>query len=113
MYNKQFKTGDFLEFKLTSSSLLINIVRVSKEGPVISITGCENFITENEVKIQKGHDTYYVIKLDNPLKIRFTSSSCEDNENIEPDQVEEIILSLIQYNVDEQNIQLKYCRNFL
>ncbi|MCK5136636.1 MAG: hypothetical protein KAR19_12660 [Bacteroidales bacterium] len=113
VYQGQLKTGDELEFKLTSSSLFIKIIRVSDSGPIISIAGCENYVTVNEVRMPMNNENHYLIKPQSPLRVRFTVGSCEDNENIEPSQVEEIILLLRQFNVDEQTIQLEYNRKFL
>ena len=112
-FESGFKTGDNIEFKLTSASLFVSIIRVSKEGPVILITGCENYITENEIKIKDNNKTYFVLRPNNPLIIRFTSQSCEDNENIEPAIAEEIILSVKDYDVDNQHFNLNYLRKFL
>jgi hypothetical protein len=112
-HDNSFKTGNHLEFKLTSSSLLISIIRVSEEGPVISVKGCENYITENEIKIEENINTYFIIKPGVPFIIRFTSQSCEDNENIDPNIVEEIILTVKDYDVDNQRFNLNYLRKFL
>lgn len=110
---KQFKTGDELGFELISSSLSVEIIRISDRGPLLSIRGCKNYVVEDDNRIETEYGTQYLLQIQTPLSIRFTSSSCEDDENIEPTQVEEVVLILRHFSVDEQTIQLEYYRRFL
>lgn len=107
-YERQFNTGDHLEFKLTSSSLVVSFIRVSNRGPIISISGCDNYITDNSVQL--SDNDYYLLSLDNTIKIRFTSKSCETNSAIEPSELEGIKLTVLEFNVSDQIFTIQYSR---
>ena len=109
-YTSNLKTGDNLKFDLTSSPLIIKFIRVTDRGPVIEIYGCFNYLTLNSVSIDSNH---YLLQLGNPLKIRFTSKSCENDLLIEPSELEEIQIKLFDFNVTEQTFKIEYSRDFL
>lgn len=111
-YSKQFRTGDNLEFKLISSPLLIKFVRVSDRGPVFEIAGCINYLMLNSRAVP-SNSNQYLLEEGNVLKIRFTINSCESNSPIEPNNLEEIQIKLLAFNVEDQTFQIEYFRDFL
>jgi len=110
-YTKEFKTGDIIEFELTSTPIEIMIKRISKDGPVITVNGCEYYLTENEISsAAEGRHTYY-LSPENPFILKYSTKSCkEGNASMIDSEIEEIFLQVLVYNLDEQKTTIKYHR---
>ena len=112
-YSRQFRTGDNLKFDLTSTPLEIKFVRVSDRGPIMEICNCLNYLTLNSTAITSSNENQYLLQLGKSTKIRFTVKSCENEDAIEPSELEEIEIKLIDFNTQEQTFHLQYHRDFL
>jgi hypothetical protein len=112
-YSRLYRTGDNLKFDLTSKPMEIKFIRVSNRGPIIEICNCLNYLTVNSTAISSTNKNRYLLQLGKILKIRFTVNSCENNELIEPQRLEEVQLRLVSFNVEEQVFQIDFNRDFL
>ena len=110
-YQKEFCTNDVIEFEMMSASIFVKIKRISKLGPVIEISGCDYYLTENGINsTNDGIHAYYLPKSTSFL-IKFSLKSCTDgNARITEDDIEVIEISVIAYDVDEQKTKLEYKR---
>ena len=105
-----FSSGDTLDFKANINSVLVKVVRVSNQGPIISIFGCNNYVLENEVRITENNNRYYLLKKNEPLTINYTAQSCDEGKLIEPSIAEKIILTTTEFDYYDQKINLQYQR---
>lgn len=110
-YTRKLKTGDILEFEMTSTPIDILIKRISKSGPVVIVNGCEYYLTKNGISsTSEDRHTFYLSK-EYPFLIQYSAKSCsEGNASMADYEIEEIYLKVISYNVDEQNSKIEYHR---
>lgn len=110
-YQNEFTTNDILEFKIVSTSIFIKIIRISKRGPVIKIDGCEYYLTENGINSTNDGKHAFYLPTSRPFYIKYSLKSCvEGNASISKDDIEVIQISVIDFDVEEQQTKLEYKR---
>ncbi len=110
-YKRQLRTNDILEFGTISSPLLIKVKRVSQRGPVIEISGCEYYLTENGIRsTSDGHHSFYLLQ-NSPLEIKYSVKSCTyGNAYLVENEIEIIRLVAESFNTEEQTAFINYYR---
>ena len=113
-YKREFRTGDALEFGISAVPLGIKFSRITEMGPVIRIYGCEHYLTENEIISSYDGSNSHFIKTEYPFVIKYSAESCKKGNAYLPDnEIEVIHLKVLNYNVDEQTVNLQYYRTLL
>lgn len=111
MHNNTLRTNDNLDFRLTSNSITIKILRISDRGPIIYISGCRFFLTDNETKSISDGENCFLLQLHEPLKLKLTSRSCSmGNSQFKEKEIEEISIENISFSQDDQQVNLEYYR---
>ena len=113
-HNFFIKTNDNIEVELSSFSIFLKVKRVSKLGPVIQVSNCNYYLTENECKSTNDGNHSYLVKQNSSLKIRFTMQSCQfGGSDFNFDELEEITINTRSYNIDEQKANIEISRKIL
>ncbi len=103
------KTGDQIRFKLSSSSAFIQVVRVTKDGPIVELRGCEQpGILEGLRSPQDGRNAF-LIPRGSGLTFSVSSECCEHGlATCSLRGLEQVDIVALEYDVDSQEARLKY-----
>ena len=103
--------GDAIEFGITSVPLEVHLVRVSKDGPVIKIKGCNRYLSDNGKRSSNDGKHAYYLNSGFPLKLTFSNISCKKGVAFLADSDREILqLKVTSYNVEKQTANINYYR---
>ncbi len=114
LHHDTLRTNDILDFKLTSSSVSFKIVRVSDRGPILLISGCNYFLTENETKSYNDGENCFLLEQRKPLKVKLSPRSCSMGySQFNEKELEQISIENIFFNHEKQVVNFKYSRTAL
>lgn len=108
-HNATLSTGDNLQFKLSTSSLYLKLIRVTHRGPICKIIGCDNpYITDGFISKTDGSHAY-LLRKGNMLRLQASSRTCDEGMLIEDlGDMEEIVIEPKGFDVEKQTAILKY-----
>ncbi len=111
LHSTTLKTKDYLKFKLTKESIYINILRITDRGPIIKISGIKYFLTENGIHSPNDGENSFLLCEDSQFKIKYSSESInKGNAYITKGIIENIIMNVDSFDVDNQIVNIQYQR---
>lgn len=110
----QLKIKDQIEIQSVSFVFSISVIRVTDEGPIIKVNGCQHFQSRNTYKSLKDGDSAFLLKPGCDFTLTFTSASCQSGDLLsDAARHEEITMSPQYFNVDAQSLELRIQRKFI
>ncbi len=112
----RLQTNDQIKIDLVSVSVFLKQIRVTEKGPVIKISGCKRYHTQNGFRSPIHGDNAYRLTEDGlpspedtPFIITFSQRSCKRDELVSASRTKIVIqLRLIDYNVDDQTSTIEF-----
>lgn len=113
-HNDTLRTNDILDFRFTSTSVTIKIIRISDRGPIVAISGCKYFLTENETKSYSDGENCFLLKISSPLILKLSPLKCNEGfSQFKENELEQIILENLYFDYENQIVNLRYFRKVL
>ena len=109
--SKVLRTNDEIEFRVTSGSINVKLLRISDRGPIIKISGLDYYLTYNGIKSPTDGSNCYLLSLNNSFNVKYSSASRNrGNKYIVDGELEVISLEIESYDTDNQTAQIKFIR---
>lgn len=106
-------TGERLRFKLSSSSLYLQIVRVTHDGPVLRASGCTPLPVQSAFLSEADGGNAYLVRPGKSLHLQVSSKgSSEGYLSADLSDLEDIFVICLSHDVKNQKVLLKFRKTF-
>jgi hypothetical protein len=102
----RIRTGSAVGFKLSSSSLLVRLMRVTRDGAVLRIEQCDHPQVLSGIKSPHDGLQSYLLPLDSKLSFHASTVCCKNFIQCDTSDLEEITLRLKALDHNEQVIEI-------